>query len=120
MRHAVDRMAADAGEMGHAHVALTALVDQRQTRNPRLVSEKADAHLIQEARVDLVDDLQMARQQLREHRERPALERLGQQRMVRVREGFARNVPGALPLNSSFVDQQAHELGDRNRRMRIV
>ena len=72
------------------------------------------------ARVDLVDDLEDTRQQAAEHRQRPALERLGQQRVVGVRTGLARDGPGPLPVHGHFVDQQAHELGDRDRRMRVV
>ena len=40
LRHAVDRVAADAREVRHAHVALAVLVDQRQAREPLLVAEK--------------------------------------------------------------------------------
>ncbi len=67
---AVHRVAADAGEMRHAHVALAALVDQRQGRDLLLVAEAMQPHLVQEARVDLVDDLEVARQHAAEQRRR--------------------------------------------------
>ena len=47
---------------------------------------KRSPHLVQEAAIDLVDDLELARQQLAEQRQRPGLERLGQQRVVGVGE----------------------------------
>ena len=96
-RHAVDGVAADAGQIRHAHVAFAALVDQRQPRDARFVAPEADARFIEKARVDLVDDLQVPRQQLREHRERPAFQRFRHQRVIGVAEGFARDVPGLLP-----------------------
>jgi hypothetical protein len=61
-------------------------------------------------RVDLVDDLEDARQQPAEHGQRPALERLGQQRVIGVRAGLARDGPGSIPVHVHLVDQQAHEL----------
>ena len=84
-RHAVDGMTADAREVRHAHVALAGFVDERQARDALLVAEERHAHLIEVTRVDLVDDLEDARQQPAEHGQRPALERLGQQRVIGVR-----------------------------------
>ena len=48
---------------------------------------------VEEARVDLVDDLQMARQQRLEQVDGPALERLGQHRVVRVGARLHHDVP---------------------------
>ena len=62
----------------------------------------------------------VARQQLREQRQRPGLERLGQQRVVRVRERALRELPRLVPVEAVLVDEQAHELGDRERRVRVV
>ena len=42
-RDAVDRVAADAGQVRHAHVALAALVDQRQALDQRLVARDGAA-----------------------------------------------------------------------------
>ncbi len=86
VRHAVDRVAADAREIGHAHVALAVLVDERESRDARLVAEEAQARFVEEARVDFVHDLEMARQHLAERCDGPALERFRQQRVVGVAE----------------------------------
>ena len=51
---------------------------------------------------------------------RPALQRFGQQRVIGVAEGLARDAPGPLPVHGHLVDQQAHELGHGDRRMRVV
>ena len=49
-----------------------------------VVAGVASPHVVEEAAVDLVDDLQVARQQRLEQVDRPLLQRLGQQRVVRV------------------------------------
>ena len=81
---------------------------------------KRDAHLLEEMRVDLVDDLHDARQHAAEHLDGPALEGLGQQRVVGVGEGLARHAPGVRPGHERIVDQQAHQFGDGHRGMRVV
>src|SRR5262249_19228273 len=70
--------------------------------------------------VDLVDDLEVTRQNLPEELYGPCLECFGQQRVVRVRDRAARDVPGVVPAQTMDVDEQAHQLGDRDRRMRVV
>ena len=87
---AVDRVAAHRGEMGHADALLAGLADERHACRAGLVAREALAHLVEEARVDLVDDLEVSRQQVVEHRQRPRLERLGQQRVVGVPEASGR------------------------------
>jgi len=93
---------------------------QRRDAVDRVVAEEARAHLVQEAGVDLVDDLQVPRQDRAEHLERPALQRLGQQRVVGVGEGLPRYLPGLVPAQAVLVEQQAHQLGDRDRGMGIA
>ena len=76
--NAVDRVAADGREVGHAHALLARLVDQRQARDARVVAGVRAPDLVEEAAVDLVDDLERPRQQAAEERQPPGLERLGQ------------------------------------------
>ena len=97
---AVDGVAADGREVRHAHVLVAGLVDQRHPRDARVVAGIALPHLVEEAAVDLVDDLEVARQQAPEQRQRPGLERLGQQRVVGVGERALRDVPGLVPGSS--------------------
>ena len=70
--------------------------------------------------IDLVDELQVTRQHPAKQRHRPALERLGQDGVVGVGKGPGRHLPGCLPIELLEVDQQPHELGDGERRVRIV
>ena len=119
-RDAVDVVAADRGQMRHADVAFAAFVNQRQPRHAGVVAGKPDAHFVQETAVDFVNDFQMPRQQRAEERHRPLFQRLGQQRVVGVGKGVARDVPGGVPVQRVLVHQQAHQLGDGQRRMRVV
>ena len=110
---AVDRVRADEGEVAHAHPPLAALVDQaRSLRISASVipcSSRAD---FSRRGVDLVDDLHVPRQQPLEQRHRPALQRLGQQRVVGVGDGAAGELPGLVEVELVDVDEQPHQLGD--------
>ena len=83
-RHAVGAVRADDGQVGHADLALGALLDQAHARDAAVVAGEAGADVVEQAAVDLVDDLEVARQQHLEPGERPFLQRLGQQRVVGV------------------------------------
>src|SRR5690606_41311909 len=72
---AIDREATDNGKMGHPQHRLTTLLDQRQVAATASVSGPAGLDLVQEAGVDLVNDLQDARQQFPEQTQRPAFQR---------------------------------------------
>ena len=80
----------------------------------------APAGAVEVGRIDEIDDLHVARQQALHQRHRPALQRLGQQRVVGVGEGGLRDRPGLVPFEAVEVDQNAHQLGDRDRRMGVV
>ena len=118
--HAVGAVRADDGQVGHADLALGAFLDQAHARDAALVAGEAVANLVEKAAVDLVDDLQVARQQHLEPGERPFLQRLGQQRVVRVGQRPLGEVPGLVPAEVRVVEQNAHQLGDRQRRVRVV
>jgi hypothetical protein len=77
---------ADDGQVGHADLSLATLLDQADALNRPGRRGSAAADVVEEAAVDLVDDLQLARQQHLEPGERPLLQRLGQQRVVGVGE----------------------------------
>jgi hypothetical protein len=120
LRDAIDRVAADAREMSHSNGTLAVLVDERHARDASFVTEEAHAHDIEEASIDLVDDLEVSREHFREQTERPAFERFGKERVIRVRERLGRDRPGLFPRHDVFIDEQAHELRDSDRGMRIV
>ena len=93
----------------------------RLTRsNPSLVAGETGSDLIKQAAIDLKDDLQMTRQHDLEPCERPFLKRFGQKCVIGVRQGLLREVPGLVPTEVCFVEQNPHQLRDRHRRVRIV
>ena len=76
-RDPIDGVAADGGQISHADVLVAVLADDRHPTHPRLITGKLGPYLIEEATVDLVDDLQVSGQEPLEHRQGPGLERLG-------------------------------------------
>jgi len=117
---AVDGMAADAGEMRHAHAARARLADQRHARHPRVVAGEARPHFIEKTPVDLVDDFEMARQQLGEQRQRPGFQRLRQQGVVGVAKARHGEGPGCVPVEAAHIHQQAHQFGHADGGMGVV
>jgi hypothetical protein len=122
-RHAVDLVRRQHRQAGHAHAALAVvgtLVDQRQAAHDVFVAGKAGPDLLEEAPVDLVDDFHVARQQRLEQRHGPGLQRLGHQRVVGVAHRLPGDAPGIVPLQAMLVDQQPHQFGWHQGRVRIV
>ncbi len=118
--HAVDRMTAHARQMRHANVTLAAFLYQRKARDSGFVAQKTDAHFIEKACVDLVNDFQVARQHPGEQPHRPPLQRFGQQCVVGVGKSVASDGPGVAPRDAVFVDQQAHQFRNRDRGVSVV
>ena len=117
---AVGAVRADDREIGHPDLAQAALLDEARALDAALVAREAGPHLLGEAAVDLEDDLQMTRQQHLEPRQRPFLQRLGQQRVVGVGERPSGEVPCLVPSEAGLVEQDPHQLGHGEARMGIV
>jgi len=62
----------------------------------------------------------MPRQRFLEQRQRPGLERLRQQRVIRVAESLHRDGPGRVPIQATLVDEEPHQLGNADRRVGII
>ena len=118
--HPVGAVAAHHGQMGHAHPPLGPLLDQRQAGELVRLPGKADPGHPQEAGVDLVDDLQVARQQLLEQLHAPGFQRLRQQGVVGVAEAGRGDLPGRIPVDAVHIDQQPHQLGHSDGRVGVV
>ncbi len=117
---AVDGTAADRGEVCHPEPALGLLLDQRHPGDAGLVPGEALADAVEKASVDLVDDLEVAWQQSAERLHRPGLEGLREEGVTGVGEAAPRDLPGRLPAEPVDVDQQPHQLGDRDDRVGVV
>ena len=88
LRDAVDGAGSDNGEVGHADLTLGALLDQAHAAQAVFVVKIAGGHLAHEPPVDLVDDLQVARQEPLEHADGPLLQGLGQDGVVGIAGGM--------------------------------
>jgi hypothetical protein len=106
--------------MCHAHATQVFLRDDRQSPPAIEVTRILCLHAQEEITVDQINDLQMPGQQPLVHGDRPRLERLGQQGMVRVRKHPARDAPGGIPAEAVLVDEQAHEFGNGYRRVGVI
>src|SRR5215472_8113410 len=116
----IDGVAARAGEMRHAHVFAPRFVYQRKPPHELMVIGIAYPQIIQKPAIDLEDDLQMARQQAREQRQRPSFKGFGKKRVVRVSAGLLRDTPGLIPVHAVLIHKQPHQFGDGDGGMRVV
>src|ERR1700678_3386564 len=106
--------------MGHADEPLAVLVDHGHTGYPRVVVWEALAHEVEEACVDLVDDLKMTRKQRGEHGQGPPHQRFRQNGVIGVVDGLRRYLPGLVPVEAVDVHQQTHQLCDADGGMGVV
>ena len=114
--HAVDGHAAGDAEVRHAH--LTVPDDGQLARFGGVVVVILDFFLI--AARNLRQNRPDARQERLHQLLRPAFERLGKHRVVRVGDGMGRDVPRRVPVKPRVVHQDAHELWNDERGMRVV
>src|SRR5262245_40218542 len=106
--------------MGHAHPSGRFLLYQTDPTHERFIPRKSAAHILEEAAIDLVDDLQLSRNEYLEQADRPFFESLGQQRVVRVGESTERNLPRLIPRATRLIEQDPHQLSNAQCRMRVV
>ena len=118
--HAVDVMRTDDGEVRHADALRVAFLDDRELGLAGVVARPAAVDLFEVTAVDLVDDLEMAREHLLEERHRPGLEGLRQQGVVGVAEDLRAKRPSFVPSQALDVDQEAHQFGYGDRRVGII
>src|SRR5262245_55026066 len=120
LRHAVRAVTPNHGEMGHAHLARWLVLDETHAPDAIAVSWVAAPDVVEEAAIDLVDDLQMPWDQHLEQLDRPLLEGLREQGVVGIREGTYGEFPGLLPAALPLIEQDAHQFGDSERRVSVI
>ncbi len=116
----VDRIAADDREVGHANGSHRALVDDGHTADAPVVAGETRPRVVEEAAVDFVNNLKMARKQMSHEIHRPLLQGLGQDGVVGVRHGLSGDGPRLVPRKLVLVQKEAHELRDGQGRMGVV
>ena len=115
--HAVDAVAADHGQVGHANLAVPQDSGLAQALLPALL--RGVEGLVPTA-ADLVDDLVHAGEELGERADGPLLQSLGQDSVVGVAHDLRHDVPGVVPLELLLVDEDTHELGAAHGGVRVV
>ena len=119
--HPVRAVRADNGQVGHANLAPAGtLLNEVDARHAAFVAWKAASNLVQQTTVDFIDDFQMARQHQLEPRKRPFLECFREQGMIRVGQRFLCDLPGPVPPQIGFIEQNPHQLGNSQGRVSIV
>mmetsp|Transcript_1100 Transcript_1100/g.3068 ORF Transcript_1100/g.3068 Transcript_1100/m.3068 type:complete len:926 (+) Transcript_1100:706-3483(+) len=119
--HAVHGVGRHHRQVRHAHHLLAgALLDDRHAGDALPVVTVLGAQRLQEAPVDVVDDLHVAGQQLLHQAHGPLLQRLGQHGVVGERKHLGHQVPGLGPAQAVLVHEQAHELRHRDGGVRVV
>ena len=109
---AVDLAGTHRRQIGHPHRTDRVLLDDRHPSHPPLVAGEGVGHLGQEQRVDPIDDLHVPGQELLDQVDRPDLQRLRQQRVARVGEALAGDVPGLIPRQPVLIHEHPHQLRD--------
>ena len=109
---AVDTVAADDGKVGHAQFLVAVLLEDRYPAQRLGPVGEFRLDGIHEAAVDLVNDLEVARDEWLHHRYRPGFQRFRQQGVVRVGAGRPGQFPGRGPAETRFVQEKAHQLRD--------
>ena len=110
-------MARSKAQICHAHLAAG---DGRHIIDLRPVAGIGKLKPVARAPVNLADNAVYARQLLTEQVDLPMLERLCHDRMVRVGQALAGDLPRLVPAHLILVDQQPHQLRHAQRRMGVV
>ena len=118
--HAVDRVRAHHGQVGHAHLLVSVLLDERADAFLLIVARPILLHRQEQLGVDVVDKLEVAGQQALKQADTPLLERLGQQGVVRIGKGRTDDHPRGGECHVVLVDEDAGELHDCDGRVRVV
>ena len=114
--HAVHGHAAGNAEVCHPHLSIPD--DGKLARFCAVVI--VILHLCLIAAGDLHQDRPDARQQRLHQLLRPALQRFGHNGVVRVGNGLRGDAPRSIPVKARIVHQDAHQLWDDERRVRVV
>ena len=115
--YAVDVVRGDDRKVGHAHLPVG---DHAHLGDAVPASWGGTPRLGAEALVDLLENGVDAGELEAEEILVPGLERLGHDGVVGVGDGTGDDIPGLLPGEEIIVHQNAHQLGNAERGMRVV
>ena len=118
--HAISAVAPNNRQVGHAHLLHGCFLDQARAHDARLVLREARPHVVQEAAIDLIDDLEVSGETNLEEMDWPLFQGLGQQGVIGVCQRPRGQIPGLVPAEPGLIQQEAHQLGHGQRRMRVI
>jgi len=119
-RHAIDAVGAEERQVTHAHAATIVFFDQRHSAQHVKIVDTFGAQRVDVLGIDQVDDLHVPRQHAFHQAYRPGFQRLGQQGVVGVGQGFDRDLPSGVPSDVVQIHQLAHQLGHGDGRVGVV
>ncbi len=111
--HTVGAVRPDDREIRHPHPLDGALFNEADALDATVIRRVAAAHVVEKTAVDLVDDLELPRNQSFEQIHGPPLQRLRQKRVVRVSQRALRDAPGLIPRQMRLIQEDAHQLCHR-------
>ena len=114
---AVDRVGIRDAHVGHVRLIVG---EHGHVADAVPLAGEAVKQLLAQAAVELLHDGVDARQRLTHHVLRPLLQRLGHDGVVGVGDGVPGQALGDLPGQVLLVHEDAHQLGDDQRRVRVV
>src|SRR4029450_8749326 len=106
--------------MPHVYVPGLVFCDNSHTLQACSISWPYPGYVFQEADVNCIDDLQVPRQDMLKKSDRPLLQRLRQQGVIRVPQRCLREPPGLLPREIIFVNEHPHQFCDGHGRMSVI
>ncbi len=118
--HPVHFLTSNDRQISHSHHLRLRFLDDRDRRQQVAPVGDFLLHHLEELHVDLVDDLEVPREQILHQGHRPLLQGLRKDGMIRVSKGVGHNAPRLGPFQTFDVDQNSLQFHDCQRRMRIV
>ena len=100
LSYTIDLVASNGGEVGHLHHFRLGFFDDRNAPEHVAIVGELLLHHMKELRIDLVNDLEMSREQVLHHRDRPFLQRFWHYGVVCVAEGILDDGPGFRPVKT--------------------
>lgn len=120
LSNTVDLVRTNNSQVSHAdHLGLSLLNDGDATKHIAVLGELALDGL-EEEQVDVVDELEVAGQEMLEQGDGPLLESLGKDGVVGVTESVSDDAPGLIPIKALEIDENTLELNNSQSRVGVV
>src|SRR5215471_721024 len=118
--HSIGAMRSDNGEVCHANLSRRRLFYQTDALNSLAVSWETNSYFVEQAAVNLVNNLKLPRKHRLEPCDGPLLECLRKQCVIRIRQCLSCQIPGHVPSQVRIIQKNAHQFGYCHRRVGVV